>query len=71
MQNVLYITYGGVRMLKRDEKQFYSIKEVAEILDMHYTTIWRLIQRKEIPASKVGKIWRIPCEYVDGLKGEN
>lgn len=71
MKNVLYKTYGGVRMLKRDEKQFYSIKEVAEILDMHYTTIWRLIKEGVIPAKKLGKIWRIPCEYVDGLKGEN
>ncbi len=34
--------------------------EVAEYLQVPIETIWRWCRKKEIPAIKVGKYWRIP-----------
>lgn len=41
------------------ENQFYTIDKIAEILDMHHKTIRKFITEGKLPASKVGKQWRI------------
>ena len=46
-------------------KEFLSIKEVAEYLGVDYKTIYRLVQQAEIPAGKVGGIYRIRRQDVD------
>lgn len=40
-------------------KEFLSIKEVADYLGVDYKTIYRLVQQAEIPAGKVGGVYRI------------
>jgi excisionase family DNA binding protein len=37
-----------------EDKKFFSLKKVAEILDVHYATIYREVKRGKISAIKVG-----------------
>jgi excisionase family DNA binding protein len=41
------------------ESKFYTIDEVAAQLGMHHKTIRKFITEGKLPASKVGKQWRI------------
>ncbi|WP_238881795.1 helix-turn-helix domain-containing protein [Clostridium sp. YIM B02551] len=41
------------------EDKFYSIDQIAEILDMHHKTIRKFITEGKLRANKVGKQWRI------------
>lgn len=41
------------------EEKFYTINEVAELLDMHHKTIRKFISEGSLKANKVGKQWRI------------
>ncbi len=43
-----------------------SVKEVAELLHISERTVHRMIERKELPAYKVGKVIRV--ERKDVLK---
>lgn len=40
--------------------EFYKVKQVAEILDVHPSTIFRLVRSKSIPFVKVRGVVRIP-----------
>ena len=42
-----------------------TIEEVASYFKTSKYTIYRLIQRKEIPASKIGNQWRFKREDID------
>ncbi len=41
------------------EYKFYTIDQIAELLDMHHKTIRKFITEGKLGASKVGKQWRI------------
>ena len=41
------------------EKINLTIEEVAQWLDVNPKTVYRLLQRKEIPGFKVGGQWRV------------
>ncbi|NMS90682.1 helix-turn-helix domain-containing protein [Clostridioides difficile] len=47
-----------------DEK-FYTIDQVAEILEMHHKTIRKFIKDEKLKANKAGKQWRISKEDLD------
>lgn len=51
-----------------DEKQYYTIKEVAQKWGVCPQTIWRYAKENRIKASKVGRLVRFEKEYVDNLK---
>jgi excisionase family DNA binding protein len=36
-----------------------SIRSVAELLDLHYMTAWKLVKSGDLPARKVGGTWRV------------
>lgn len=40
--------------------QFYTVKEIADILKLSTQQIRRMLRDKEIPAIKLGNEWRIP-----------
>jgi excisionase family DNA binding protein len=42
-----------------------TINEVAQILRMHPTTIYRLVKRGELPGFKIGGAWRINRASLD------
>ena len=48
-----------------NNKEFLSIKDVAQRLNLHEMTIYRLIKSKDLPAFKVGGQWRIQKEFLE------
>lgn len=45
-------------------KQYYSIKEFAEMMSVTPQTIYNRIYSGEIKALKIGKSWRIPTKKI-------
>ena len=48
-----------------------SVKDVAEWLNVSYATVMQLIRDKEIPAARVGKLWRIKRSDVQAYLDRN
>jgi len=57
--------------LKEDKRQFVRIEEVAEILGVHYNTVWRLVKDGAIPSKRIGKAILIPKKYLSELDIDN
>jgi excisionase family DNA binding protein len=53
------------RMAQTERGAVLTISEVAEMLRLHPTTIYRLVKRGEIPGFKIGGNWRINGESLD------
>lgn len=51
--------------------QYMSIKDVAEWLNVDYKTIYRLIRQDELPAAKVGGVYRINKADVEQYIGQS
>ena len=52
-------------------KEFYTVDQVAELLQLNPVTIRRHIEDKKIKAVKVGRVWRISQQQLDEfLKSE-
>jgi PTS system nitrogen regulatory IIA component len=47
------------------EERLMSIKEVAEYLQVDLSTLYLWSQRGQIPAMKVGKMWRYRRSEID------
>lgn len=41
------------------KEQYYTLKEITELLKISYITVYRWVQAGKIPAYKVGKQYRI------------
>ncbi len=41
------------------KETYYSVKQIAKMLDMHPKTIQRYMREGRLPAQKVGKEWRV------------
>ncbi len=54
-------SYEGVRTVTR----VMNVDEVAKYLRVVPDTIYRKARRGEIPAVKMGKVWRFPKETID------
>ncbi|NQU42392.1 helix-turn-helix domain-containing protein [bacterium] len=46
-------------------EDFLTVEEMAEMLKVNPRTIQRLVNRKELPAVRVGKQWRFRREWVE------
>ncbi len=55
-------------MIKRDEAEYLTVREVAQRLSVSRSTVYRLIARGHIPAVRVGARLRVPAEYLMQLK---
>ena len=42
-----------------DEKEFLSLEEVADKLGVTYQLIYRLVRSGELPAARLGKLYRV------------
>jgi len=51
-------------------KAILTIEEVAEILRVHPTTVYRLLKRGSIPGFKVGGNWRISAIALNSWMAE-
>jgi len=47
------------------EKTHYSLEEVAEMLGVTYQLIYRLVRSGEIPAARLGKLYRVSRRDLD------
>lgn len=52
------------------ENRFYTIDQVAEILDIHHKTVRKFIKEGKLKANKVGKQWRISQDDLDIFTGD-
>ncbi len=59
--NLVKRTWMGQTELNR----VLTISEVAEILRVHPTTVYRLVKRGELPGFKIGGNWRINRASLD------
>ena len=46
-------------------ERFYSLEEVAELLGVNYQLIYRLVRAGDLPALKIGRIYRITQAGLD------
>ena len=44
--------------------RWISVDDAAELLSVHPTTLRRMLRRGELPAIRVGKLWRIDIDAV-------
>ncbi|QEH68629.1 helix-turn-helix domain-containing protein [Cellulosilyticum sp. WCF-2] len=49
------------------KKKVYTVREVAEILNVCEMTIYRKVKNNEIPSKRIGRSIRISSEYMDNL----
>jgi excisionase family DNA binding protein len=47
------------------EARWYSVNEVANHLGVAIDTIYRWIERKKMPAHRVGRLWKFKLSEVD------
>jgi len=43
----------------RDTKKWLTMQQVADALEVHHSTVSRMVKRGDLPAVKVGKQYRI------------
>ena len=48
----------------------FTVAEVADYLHVSHSTIFRLVKRKELPAFKVGRVWRFDVKDIDRWRVE-
>jgi excisionase family DNA binding protein len=46
-------------------KEFYSIEEVAELLGVNYQLIYKLVRSGQLPAARIGKVYRVTRSDLD------
>jgi excisionase family DNA binding protein len=46
-------------------KRVLTVKEVADYLHVHQSTIYRMLKRAQLPAFRVGSDWRFNVETID------
>ena len=51
-------------------KAVLTIGEVAEMLRIHPTTVYRLLKRGDIPGFKIGGNWRVSISALDQWMSE-
>lgn len=47
-------------------EKYLSLEEAAEVLGVEYKTVYRLVRSGELPAGKIGRVYRIKGTDLDG-----
>lgn len=50
---------------KKERTQIMTPKEAAKYLGFHLVTIYRLLKKGEVPATKIGGQWRFKKDVLD------
>ncbi|MBN1688971.1 MAG: helix-turn-helix domain-containing protein [Candidatus Omnitrophica bacterium] len=50
---------------RHERTQIMTPKEAAKYLGFHLVTIYRLLKKQEIPATKIGGQWRFKKDVLD------
>ena len=48
------------------DSKYLTLEEVAELLSVDYQLVYRLVRNKELPAIRVGRIYRVAQSDLDG-----
>jgi excisionase family DNA binding protein len=56
---------GQGKTVSRSRKKVMNIKEVANYLGVHTSTIYKYAQQGTIPAFKIGSDWRFSLRHID------
>ena len=48
------------------EDRWLSVEEIAEYLGINRDTVYKWIERKKMPAHKVGRLWKFKKSQIDG-----
>ncbi len=48
-----------------NEQRWLSVGEIAEYLGIRPDTVYKWIERKDMPAHKVGRLWKFKAEEID------
>ena len=51
----------------RKDKPFLTIQDVAELFDLDYKSVYRLVLSGQLPAAKIGGVYRIRREDLDAF----
>jgi excisionase family DNA binding protein len=54
-------------MVRSTEKELFSAEDVAELMGVKETTVWRWCREGNLPCLKVGKHWRIRREALEAF----
>jgi excisionase family DNA binding protein len=46
-------------------KEFYSLEEVADLLGVNYQLIYKLVRSGQLPAARLGKVYRVSRRDLD------
>lgn len=52
------------------EKQFYTLQELAQLLEVNEMTIRRLVNRNALPYYKVGRVFRFKVDEIEAWLGK-
>jgi excisionase family DNA binding protein len=47
------------------ERRVLTVKEAADYLHLHQSTIYRMLKRSQLQAFRVGSDWRLNLETID------
>lgn len=56
---------GGAQMQRHDIEKWASMNELTEYLDVSRESVLRWISHKNMPAHKVGRVWKFKFSEVD------
>jgi excisionase family DNA binding protein len=48
-------------------KQFYTVRQTAEVLNVSYLTVFRKVTSKEIPSIRMGRKILVPVTFIEGF----
>jgi excisionase family DNA binding protein len=48
-------------------KQFYTVRQTAEILSVSYQTVFRKVTDKEFPSMRLGRKILVPATFIDSM----
>jgi excisionase family DNA binding protein len=51
-------------------KQFYTVRQTAEALNVSYQTVFRKVTDKEFPSMRLGRKILVPAAFIDSLVTE-
>jgi excisionase family DNA binding protein len=55
----------AVRITQMTDDRWFSVEEIAEHLGVKRDTLYKWIDRKKMPAHKVGRLWKFKKTEVD------
>lgn len=53
--------------MENNNKKFYSIQELAELLPISRSALYAAVSEGEIPAKRIGRRILVPSSYLDDL----